>query len=118
MNTIVNAGTYDFFLNLIRKTFDTVKYRIIVVLPDGTVVLDTRFLPGNPRNSYQSFINKTVNENHNSRISIFTAQFTKCGVGYETKISTSVGDREIYVAARLGQWLNSAGTIRISEVTQ
>jgi hypothetical protein len=65
----------------------------------------------------QHFTNKTVNENHNSRIAIVSAQLYPCGVGIESKLSTSTGTTESYVALRLGKHLNSAGTARLSTAT-
>src|SRR5262249_14404635 len=63
-------------------------------------------------NSFMHFSNKTVNENHNSRVSIFVAQEYLCGIGIESKLSTSTGRHESYVALRLGNHLDSDGTIR------
>lgn len=97
--------------------------RVVVTLPDGTVVLDTAADddPSNTMeagNSYDHFLAKTVNENHNSRVAIFAAQLYPCGVGVESKLSTTTGITESYVAIRLGQHLNSVGTVRLSVRTQ
>jgi hypothetical protein len=95
--------------------------RVVVTLPDGTVVLDTA-RPDDPANSMESgnsfehFEEKTVNENHHSRIAILSAQLYSCGVGVESKLSTSTGQVETYLAIRLGKHLNSAGTARLSIV--
>lgn len=93
--------------------------RVLVTLPDGTVVLDTA-RPNDPSNtlpvgnSYRHFVEKTVNENHNSRVAIFAAQQYPCGVGLEQKVSTTTNSSETYVAQRLGRHLNSSGTARLS----
>jgi hypothetical protein len=99
--------------------------RLVVTVADGTVVVDTG-KPDDPNNlkpqvqgnSYLHFINKTVNENHNSRIAILDAQLQPCGKGVETKLSTSDGTKESYVAIRLGDYLNSSGTARLSIKTK
>jgi hypothetical protein len=45
------------------------------------------------------------------------ARAVKSGpVGVESKLSTTTGQLEIYVAIRLGQHLNSVGTARLSTV--
>jgi hypothetical protein len=93
--------------------------RQVVAVPDGTVVLDTgkpddaaNVLPAG--NSYQHFQSKTVNENHNSRVAIFSAQQWPCGYALESKFSTTTGVREDYLAIRLGNHLDSIGTARLS----
>jgi len=90
-----------------------------LALPDGTVVVDTgktddptNTLPQG--NSYQHFLDKTVNENHNSRVAIMSAQQYPCGLGVESKLSSSTGFVESYVAIRLGAQLDSNGTARLS----
>ena len=84
--------------------------RIVVTLPDGTVVVDTS--QGN--NSYTNFLAKTINENHNSRVAIFAAQQYPCGAGLETKVSTTDATVESHLAIRAGTHLDSLGTIRMS----
>jgi hypothetical protein len=54
------------------------------------------------------------NENHNSRVAMFVAQEYPCGAGVESKISTSTGVNEDYLALRAGNHLESAGTVRAS----
>ena len=92
--------------------------RVVIALPDGTVVLDTARTDGDPAvptsNTYAHFQAKTINENHNSRIAFMTAQQYPCGVSVESKLSTSTGQTEHYFALRLGTHLNSLGTVRIS----
>jgi hypothetical protein len=65
-------------------------------------------------NSFQHFKNKTVNENHNTRISILDAQLWPCGSGVERKFSTTDNVFETYLAERLGPYLNNEGTARLS----
>ena len=84
--------------------------RVVVTLPDGTVVVDT----SKANNSYANFLAKAINENHNSRVAIFSAQQYPCGVGLETKLSTTDATVESYIAVRGGAHLDSKGTIRMS----
>ena len=86
--------TYQLLLTRARSVADTVTAgRVVVTLPDGTVVVDTaaaddptNTLPSG--NSFQHFSEKTVNENHNSRVAIFATQIYPCGIGVERKLST------------------------------
>lgn len=93
--------------------------RVVITMPDGTVMVDTG-KPIDPvggqgtGNSYDHYKGKSVNENHNSRLSIINAQLHPCGVGVETKWSTSVKAKDVYVAIRLGNYLDSIGTARFS----
>jgi hypothetical protein len=84
--------------------------RVLVTLPDGTVMIDT----GRSNNSFANFQAKAINENHHSRVAIFAAQQYPCGVALERKFSTSTGVTETYVTFRLGTHLDSDGTVRIS----
>lgn len=84
--------------------------RVLLALPDGTVVLDT----SRTNNTYANFLAKAINENHNSRVAIVVAQEYPCGLGLESKLSSSTGQNEAYFALRAGTHLDSIGTIRIS----
>jgi hypothetical protein len=111
--------------------------RVVVTDSDGLVVVDT----GKPNgtgcdgvfladggtcepneNDYPSYnaggapatFSETINVNHNSRVAILDAQTFVCGLGVETKYSNSVHVDQNYVAIRLGPYLNSTGTARIS----
>jgi hypothetical protein len=86
--------------------------RIVITLPDGTVVVDT----SKSNNSYANFQAKAINENHNSRIAFHVAQHYQCGYGLESKRSSTTGTLEAYFALRLGPHLNSVGTVRISSI--
>jgi hypothetical protein len=91
--------------------------RVVITAPDGTVILDTSRADNtvDPKsNSYQHFLDKTINENHNSRVSFAVAQQYQCGIGFETKLSTTDNKVENYFAIRLGNHLDSLGTVRIS----
>jgi hypothetical protein len=120
LGNVVDQATYVTLLTTSRTLAASVTNgRVVVTLPDGTVVLDTARTddPTNALavgNSFDHFQNKTVNENHNSRIAIHDAQEWPCGVGLETKLSTTTGQHESYVAARLGNHLDNLGTVRMS----
>ncbi len=122
LNRVDDQASYEALLTRARAVASTIADgRVLVTLPDGTVVLDTARPDdaGNAQpsgNSYTHFVNKTVNENHNTRVAILSAQQYPCGVGVERKLSTTTGTTESYVALRLGRHLDSAGTVRLSIV--
>jgi hypothetical protein len=119
---VVDQATYQNLLDLARSIASSISTgRVLITLPDGTVVVDTskpddpsNSTPDVQANSFQHFRNKTVNENHNTRISILDAQLWPCGSGVERKFSTSDNVFEIYLAKRLGSYLNNEGTARLS----
>jgi len=85
--------------------------RVVVVLPDGTVTYDSAKV-----NTVVNAIAKSINENHNSRISFLKAFLGPQGaLSYESKFSTSNGVQEEYVAQALGGDGESClGAIRFS----
>jgi len=112
LNAVKDQPTYATLLTEANTTAALIANgRIVVTLPDGTVVVDTS---KGASNTYNNFKAKTINENHNTRISILDSQLYDCGVGVETKRSTTDNTVESYVAKRLGDYLDSAGTVRIS----
>ena len=84
--------------------------RVVITLPDGTTAVDT----SKNNNTYANFLAKAINENHNSRVAILAAQQYQCGLGLESKFSTTDGQLESYFAIRLGNHLDAYGTARIS----
>ena len=115
---VVDQATYQTLLTTANALAGTVATgRVLITLPDGTVVLDTNRADNTAdptSNSYQHFLDKTINENHNSRIAILAAQEYPCGVGIESKLSSSTGQNEAYIAIRAGTHLDSVGTLRMS----
>jgi hypothetical protein len=93
--------------------------RLVVTLPDGTVVLDT-FRPDGDTpanaNSFAHFQAKSINENLNTRVAMAAAQAYPCGVAIETKLSTTTGAFESQFAVRLGSHLSSRGAARLSMI--
>jgi hypothetical protein len=119
MQALQNQASYATLLSHARLIVGGLPTgRMVVTVPDGTVVLDTARTDGNPSdpksNTYQHFLDKTINENHNSRIAIFAAQGYPCGNAIEAKFSTTDGVREYYFASRLGDYLDNFGTARLS----
>lgn len=114
MQTITNDAQYQVVLDLANAIAAKAGAagRVVVTTPDGTVVVDTKKTTAN---TYANFIAKAISENHNSRVAILDAQLWPCGAGVETKFSTVTGTTESYVARRVGNYLNSLGTVRISQ---
>lgn len=120
LDDVHDQATYEALLGRAKSIASSIgDGRMLVALPDGTVVLDTA-RPDDPTNtmssgnSYEHFVEKTVNENHNSRVAILSAQQYPCGVGLERKVSTTTNTSETYFALRLGKHLDSSGTARLS----
>jgi hypothetical protein len=120
LNAVADQATYAALLAGAHTIANTITNgRLVITVPDGTVVVDTG-KPDDPNNtmasgnSYRHYQNKTVNENHNSRMAILTAQEFPCGLGIETKLSTTTGIRETYFAIRLGAQFDNSGTARLS----
>jgi hypothetical protein len=97
--------------------------RVVVTLSDGQVALDTSkdttIVGGVPvptvGNTFLKFQGKTINENHNSRLSILTALLSNAGTGYEHKWSSSEQKFEIYHAQRMGSTpSHPLGVVRVS----
>jgi hypothetical protein len=124
LDAVVDQASYEALLKVARSIAQsTPNGRLLITLPDGTVVLDTANMDDptdglESGNSYGHFQSKTVNENHNSRIAIFAAQLYPCGIGVESKLSTTTDEVETYVAVRLGAHLSSSGTARLSVAQQ
>ncbi|SJM93043.1 conserved exported hypothetical protein [Crenothrix polyspora] len=109
LRAVKDQPTYSALLNAVKKTAGS--NRLVITLADGTVVVDTG---KSANNNYGIFAAKGVTENHNSRVAIMLAQTHECGLGVETKYSSTDKSNEKYVAIRLGKYLDSAGTARIS----
>jgi len=116
LSAVKDVATYNALLTqstAIASSIGT-SGRVLLTLQDGTVVVDTS---KGATNTYANYTAKKINENHNSRVAILDAQLFECGLGLETKISTTDHAREDYVAVRLGDYLNSTGTVRVSKKT-
>lgn len=90
--------------------------RVVVTLPDGTVVIDTSKVNTfvNYETGFGLLPTFVLGQNHNTRVAISTAQAWPNGVGLERKYSTTVLVNQIYVAVRLGALFNNVGTVRLS----
>ena len=118
VKAVVDQPTYQTLLDSANTLAGSVATgRVVITLADGTVMVDTARddnTASPSSNSYQHFLDKTINENHNSRVAILAAQQYACGIGVESKFSSSTGQTESYVAVRAGEHLDSDGTIRMS----
>lgn len=107
-NTLIEACNK--IINKFNKICHNHTGRLLISLPDGTVVFDSS--RGN--NTYNNFKNNKINVNHNTRRSIMASQLYKNGTAYERKYSTTTQQKEIYVSIRLGKFRNSQGTATLS----
>jgi hypothetical protein len=133
--TAANPAAKETAYNAMVTQIETVLFpgigsspRLLLTESDGTVIYDSAQIGKTvtnsnascgttgsvSRNSYPSFCTKQVNENHNSRVAILDAQLFPCGLGLETKFSTSVNKFQSGVAERMGDYLNNDGTARYS----
>lgn len=84
--------------------------RVLVCLADGHVAYDSK-----KSNSWSNFQTKTINENHNSRLSIMSALLGNSGNAFELRHSMSDGYKEAYNAQRIGPSAqNALGCVRVS----
>lgn len=110
---VCDDKTYDELYALANVIATKINGRVVITLPDGHVVIDT-YKEGN---TYKNYIQDIIGDNHNTRVCIFQAQYDEKGIGYERKLSSTTGQIETYFALRLGEYRNSAGTLRLSKVS-
>ncbi len=85
-------------------------FRVLVTIPDGTVIFDS----AKDNNTHANAKNKAINENHNTRVAIMKALVGN-GEAMEQKYSSTVNRKEIYLARRIGlSTEESVGCVRIS----
>lgn len=90
-------------------------FRLLVTQPDGSVRYDSS---KGDNNTYDNAIAKIINENHNTRMSIMSAQLSCDGRGNEIKQSTSTGQIEAYQARTIvDDYGANKGTVRLSRKT-
>lgn len=107
---VKNDKTYRSLCMVAESIAKKINGRVVITLPDGQVVVDTC----KSGNTFNNYIEGIISENHNTRVAIFQAQYEIEGVGYERKYSSTTNQIESSVAVRLGNYRNSAGTIRLS----
>jgi hypothetical protein len=93
--------------------------RLIVNGPDGTVVWDSRNIYSTltKENTYANYVGKTINENHNTRISIMKAMNSFWGKGKEIKPAFNANKTcvlESRYCVRFGGKTNHIGSIALS----
>lgn len=110
---IQSEKSYTDLVWMCERIAKKIQGRVLITLPDGHVVVDTAKGDGN---TYENYLEDVISENHNTRVAVFQAQCDKNGVGYERKYSSTMKHKETYVAVRLGQFRNNAGTVRLSVV--
>ena len=71
-------------------------FRNLGTLTDGTVWIDTT----KDNNTYENFLAKNINENHNTRPSILESIYE--GTGFEVKLSSSTKRNQARRALRIG----------------
>ena len=71
--------------------------RVLIVDADGSVIIDTI-----KTNTYQKYIEKSINENHNTRTYNIGAAISQDGIFYQEKYSTSAENNLVYLATRIG----------------
>jgi len=87
-------------------------FRLLVTTSDGTVAYD---ISKGAANTYDNFLDKTINENHNTRPEILLAVLNSTGTGLSERYSSSSGSKLIHNALRLGSSVNAnLGTYRAS----
>jgi hypothetical protein len=115
----INQATTVTAYNTAKAQLDTLstntQCRILVCQPDGTVYYDSSKNSTN-KNTLADANAKTINENHNTRPAIMSAQLTCDGVGNEIKLSTSTNQIEAYDARRIvDKYGDTFGTVRLSK---
>jgi len=85
---------------------------VVVSLPNGKVVVDTRL---GECNTLENFHDDFIGPNQNTNIATMNAQLWPCGVGVETTHKCSKWPTTHCVAVRLGDYLESAGTITVCQ---
>jgi len=123
INDMLVSTSYDAAATVVRSLLIPLSAatgkigRILITLPDGTVYFDSSRDGNADATKLNTFTNadkKTINENHNTRCSIISAQCLQAGIAFESKYSTSTKRSEDYVSLRVGAQGVSEGTVRYS----
>eukprot|EP01084_Bolivina_argentea_P156873 273366_1 len=108
-----DKGSYTAIKAIGAKITNKYGYRTTLCVPDGSVIYDA---PKGADNTFENAVNKAIDENHNTRVSIMSAQLNDEGKGWEEKLSTSSSTVENYVSTRCGGQSENSGTVRLSAV--
>lgn len=85
--------------------------RIVIIAANGMVIVDSE---KGTRNTLVNFLAGAIDENFNSRIAILDAQAWPAGVGLERQFDFNNFRYGSAVAIRLGGYLDSLGTVRLT----
>jgi hypothetical protein len=112
----VDSGVKQFLklnaYNAINNASGIRALRVFITESDGTTIYDSS---KETKNTFDNYLKKAINENHNSRVAIYECLTNTGGIEFETKFSTSTQKNQIYIARRVGlDKRNSIGCIRIS----
>jgi hypothetical protein len=89
-------------------TGDNSSFRILMTVPDGTVVIDTAKGSFNGKvyelgeNTWANFKAKTINENHHTRPEFLISILGETGIGAVERYSTSINTYEHLQVTRFG----------------
>jgi len=111
-NSYSNAATQlQAITNYFSNSLPTFDARIIAVTADGNVLFDSAKSNNTNANAQDNTI---TSANHNTRVSVITANMMSNGYGYEAKWSSTLKNYEYYVAKRFGVLGSADGVIRYS----
>ena len=112
INNATDQATYAIGATALTAMSTSSGFRILVTLSDGTVRFDSS---KGINNTWANANSKSINENHNTRPAIMSAQLTCDGNGNELKFSTSTQAFEAYSAKRIvNEYGANNGTVRVS----
>lgn len=113
LNYYSNEELWNKFKTVVTTKLNTTgddSFRVLVTIPDGTVIFDS----AKDNNTHANAKNKAINENHNTRVAIMKALVGN-GEAMEQKYSSTVNRKEIYLVRRIGlSTEESVGCVRIS----
>ena len=113
LNDAIDQPAYAKAANKLTELSNSSRTRILVAQPDGTVTYDSS---KGVLNTFAKAKKKEINENHNTRPSMMSAQLTCDGRGNEIKFSSSTNQIEVYCARTIvDNYGNNKGTVRLSK---
>ena len=98
-------------IELLKELNEDIFDSIIIILPNGNVVYNSK----SNENNYTNYKNNSIDENYMTRQSIITSQISNNGVGSEIKFSYAVKVKNIFYSLRIGELGFNKGTILLSK---